>query len=177
MAEIVDQEYTAGTIGVGWGDSVREACAQGFIPSLASLTAISFELNSTGSTDVTVYVDTADSNSFPSNTYKSGALYSWTIANANLSTGLTKYSLPVEQTLTISSQYCFYLIPTSGGTYSSDYRDLKSSTANPYASGKRAHYNPTTWSNPDSGNADINFRTYGNEAITDSGPLPMFFRP
>ena len=163
MAEIIDQQNTGGSSNAGFGEfSGTRYRGQGFTPSLASFTALAFQLSGTGSKDVKVYIDTADSNSIPTNSVGS-EVYSWTIANASLSASLAKYTAPAEQALTAGSQYCYYLAPFSSGSYSDDYRDAVWTNSNSYSGGKPIVNSAGTWSVSDSGNLDANFRTYGNQ--------------
>lgn len=177
MAEIVDQSQLLSTIGVGFGEfnGVRYR-GMGFIPSLASLTAIEWHVTSTPSNRRKVYIDTADSNSIPDHAVGS-ELYSYIIPNADLSASMKKYPLPVEQTLTIGAQYCFYIAPwdSSSDAYANDYRDYRWYQGNPYSGGKPIVY-AGGWSVSDGGNLDMKFQTYGNEAVAETyQPQVMMF--
>lgn len=180
MAEIVDQENTSGAVGIGWGDvgSGRDYLAQGFIPTLDNITAISFWINSksgTGTQGYLLWIDNANANSEPTGTVFVGIGGVTEITNAELTTGsLVKYTLATPVTgLTPGNRYCFVLAPynTTTNAYSADYQDFTSSVSNPYANGRRTHGDTayTTWSAPDSGNADLQFRVYGNEAVVTKG--------
>lgn len=165
-AESEDQSNTTAGVGIGFGDTSngRDYTCQGFIPTLDNITAVSIALNSVGTQGLYIWIDTADSNSFPDNGV--GGIGGGTkIANGSLSTGLTKYTLDSSVNLTPSSQYVVCAAPWNIGSdiWASDYRDWDSSTANPYSSGKvtnldGSYANPT---NPDSGNADRHFKTWG----------------
>ena len=176
MAEIIDQQNTSGTIGIGFGDvgNGRDYMAQGFIPTLDNITAIAFYLvgkSGNSNQGYRVWIDTADTDYFPENGV-GGIGGSTLITNAELTTGaLTKYSLDSSVSLTIGNRYVFVIAPwnTSTNAYSSDYQDFRSSVSNPYANGRRVHGNTAydSWSAPDSGNADLLFRTYGEDAPAD----------
>lgn len=171
MAEILDQEHTGGTNNAGFGEwaGVRYR-GMGFKPSLASMTALSFQINSVGSRGMKVYIDTADADSLPSHAVGS-EVYSFVITNANLSATLNKYTLPAELVVTPEAQYCYYLAPwnTTTDVYADDYRDAKWKNSNGYARGKPivfANWSGSAFAVGDGGNLDANFRTYGNEAST-----------
>lgn len=178
IGERIDQENTSGSIGIGFGDvgNGRDYMAQGFIPTLNNITAISFWLNGKSGTSTQgykVWIDATDSSSHPTGSNGTGIGGATEITNATLTTGsLVKYSLATAVTLTPTSRYAFVVAPwnTSTHAYSSDYQDLRSSVSNPYANGRRTHGNTAynSWGDPDSGNADLNFRTWGyaGETIT-----------
>lgn len=165
-ADTLDQSNSSGSTGIGFGESnnLKYSC-QGFKPTSNQVTAVSFKLNSVGSAGMKLWVDAAGTNSAPTGTLEVG-LGSMEIANNQLSTTLTKYTLPTPIFVTPNAQYTFCLAPwnTTTHTYSSNYRDLMSSTGNPYANGKVVNYvgSTSTWSNPDNGNADRIFEVYGN---------------
>lgn len=174
QADSVDQSQTSGSTNAGFGESsgLKYTC-QGFKPTYDQVTAISFKINSVGSKGMLLWIDSGTSNSFPTGILESG-LGSMEILNSQLvSNVLTKYTFPTPISVTPNSQYVFCLAPwnTTTHTYSSDYRDLKTSLSNPYANGKSAVYNGTSWSNHDSGNADRVFETYGQNAGTPT-PTP-----
>lgn len=173
----IDQFNYSGGVGIGWGDATRHARGQGFIPNFKYLSGIAFKINSTGSKGMKVFIDTADSNSFPTHAFETGALASFVIPNSSLTTNLKRFNLPVPLAVTPGNQYCFYLEPwdTSTDTYADDYRDWDSSVGNPYASGKQAQYDPTApgWLNNDSGNADSVFETYGTNSLEGISNYPQ----
>jgi len=165
MAEIVDQSQLLGGTGAGFGefDGMRYR-GQGFIPDIASLTAIEFDRNK-GSYGIKIFLYAADSDSIPTG----GEIYSWEVANGDITGNFQKFTLPVEQTLTIGNRYCFYIAPwdTSAHEYHDDYQDADWKNANVYSDGKAIQYFGG-WSVSDSGNLDMHFQTYGNEAA--AGP-------
>lgn len=158
QGEVKDQRQLDSGNSAGFGEfSGMRYRGMGFIPSLPILTAISFNLTSLGSKGVKVFIYAGTTDSIPTGS----ELYSFTIANGSLSTGLTKYTLPTPLTLTVGNQYCFYLAPwdTSSNTYSDDYRDLQWKNSDEYSAGKPIAYNGS-WSVSDSGNLDMHFETY-----------------
>lgn len=168
MAEIVDQENTTGGVGIGFGDSGagRDYMAQGFVPLLDNITAVEFDMNGTNG-DLHIWIDDGDSNSEPQGTVAVGIGGSTKIANADLSTSSKKHTLDSSVSLTPGANYVVVFAPweiSPSDAWAENYNDYESSTANPYANGRRNHGNTayTTWSAPDSGNADIVFKTYGN---------------
>lgn len=177
--EIVDQSQLQNGNQAGFGEfsGVRYR-GMGFIPSLASLTAIEFDRNK-GSKGIKIYIDEADSDSKPIHAVGS-EIYSFTVANADITGAFQKFTLPVEQTLTIGNQYCFYIAPwdTVANAYADDYQDMNHKNADVYASGKPIKYESGVWSVSDGGNLDMYFQTYGMEAEVEIiSPFPTFFRP
>lgn len=174
MAEIVDQENTSGTTGIGFGDygNGRDYLIQGFIPTLNNVTAVSFYITSkpvSGNVGYAVWIDNADTNSNPTGSVATGIGGFTEITNANLTANaLTKYTLASSVNLTIGNRYCICVAPWNTSTHSWEaaYVDWRSSTSNPYANGRRVHGNTAynSFGAPDSGNADIQFRTYGNDS-------------
>ena len=178
MANIKDQENTTGGSSIGFGDASngRDYMVQGFKPSssVENITHVSIDMDATGSKDLKIWIDTADANSEPDNGV-GGIGGSTLIANADLSTSLKKFALSSSVSLTAGNQYVICAAPwdISLDDWAEEYRDWNSSTANPYANGKRVHLddayaNPTA---PDSGNADIVFETWGDEPVT--GPANL----
>ena len=170
--QIIDQENQAGAIGIGFGDtgSGRDYMCQGFIAQTSSIDAVSFKLQSTGSIGMAVWIDAADASSNPTGTVAVGIGGFTEIANATLSTTFKLYALSETVTLTPGTRYVICLAPwnTSTHVWGSDYRDVLSSVSNPYSSGRRVHLddafaNPSA---PDSGNADILFRTHSTVDTT-----------
>lgn len=172
MAEVIDQENISGTIGIGFGDTGngRDYMCQGFIPTLDNITAVSFQLNSTGSKGMKVWIDNADASYFPTGAVGVGIGGATEIPNGSLTTSLTKYTLASSVTLVPGNRYVICSAPwnTSTHVWEADYRDVKSSVSNPYANGRRVHADAayTSFGAPDSGNADILFRTYGESTTT-----------
>lgn len=160
QGEVKDQRQldSGNSAGFGQFSSVRYR-GMGFIPALPVLTAISFNLTSKGSLGMKVFIYAGTTDSIPTGS----ELYSFTITNANLSTGLTKYTLPTPLSLTVGNQYCFYLAPwnTETDSYSDDYRDLQWKNSDEYSAGKPIVNNNGTWAVSDSGNLDMHFETYG----------------
>lgn len=180
MADILDQSNYTGATGIGFGDTGngRDYLSQGFIPTLNNITAVSFRIadkDGSGSIGYKVWIDTCDTNSKPAGSVGTGIGGATEITNAALVTGaLTKYTLTTPVTgLIPGNRYCFVIAPwnTSTHVFAASYHDVMSSTANPYASGKRNHGDTayTTWSTPDSGNDDILFETYGNATTANTG--------
>lgn len=177
MAHVVDQQNTSGTIGIGFGDvgNGRDYMAQGFIlgTGITNISAIAFYLNGkSGNSNqgYRVWIDNADASSHPTGSI-GGIGGDTLITNAQLTTGaLTQYILSSPVTgLTPGNRYCFVVAPwnTSTNVYSSDYQDFRSSVSNPYANGRRTHGNTAynSWGDPDSGNADLQFRTYYDDSL------------
>lgn len=179
MALVLDQENTSGAIGIGFGDigSGRDFLFQGFIPGTGktNVAAISFYLNGKGGANegYRVWIDAANANSEPLNGI--GGLGGDTqIANATLVTGaLTQYTLSAPVVVTPGTRYVICAAPwnTSTNVHSGNYQDWRSSVSNPYASGRRVHGNTAynSFGAPDSGNADIQFRTYFDDAWSPPG--------
>lgn len=173
LIEFVDQVQNVGTHGVGFGQfaAVRYR-GQGFIPTYSFLSAIEFQRN-LGSQGIKVYIDTADVNSLPLHAVGS-ELYSFVIPFSQLSASLTKYNLPVLLPVTPGVQYVFYLAPwnTTTNSYQDDYQDAWFQTADVYPRGKSPINTNGTWAVSDTGNLDMNFKTYGfagdATTITDS---------
>jgi hypothetical protein len=148
--------------------------AQGFIPTATNISAIAFYLHSkSGSPDIgyRVWIDEADANFYPVNGI-GGIGGSTLITNASLVTGaLTKYSLSsVVSGLTAGNRYVIVIAPwnTTTNAWASSYNDFRTSVSNPYANGRRVHGDGSysSWFAPDSGNADIQFRTYYDDALS-----------
>ena len=178
--ENIDQENTSGGVGIGFGDvgNGRDYMGQGFIPDIDNITAVSLSPNSKdGNADIgyKVWIDEADTNFFP--THGIGGIGGVTlITNAQLSTGgLSKYTLSSPVSLTPGNRYVIMIAPwnTVTDAYASSYQDWNSSTGNPYADGRRIHGDTafTSFGAPDSGNADITFRTHGISG--DASPFDL----
>ena len=160
--DTLDQSQPLGNTYAGFGEySGTRYRGMGFKTTGTSLTAISFELYSTGTYGMKVYIDTADADSIPEHAVGS-ELYSWEIPNAQLSAPLKKYSLPTPLSVTPATQYCFYLAPwnTTTHAYADDYRDPSWQNANVYANGKPIGYSSGAWWVSDSGNFDMRFEIY-----------------
>jgi len=168
--DILDQSQPLANTYAGFGEwaGVRYR-GMGFKTTGSILTAISFSMYSTGTQGMKVYIDTADIDSAPEHTVGS-ELYSWTIPNSQLSTALTKYSLPTPLAITPTTQYCFYLAPwnTTTNVYADDYRDPGWQNANVYANGKPIGYSSDVWWVSDSGNLDMRFEIYTAGGTSDS---------
>jgi len=180
FADTLDQSNTSGTIGIGFGDlgNGRDYMCQGFkMATYNQITAISFYVKSKdGNANVgyKVWIDNANANSEPTGTVAVGIGGGTEITNATLNTTtLTKYTLGSTVDVTIGNQYTLCLAPwnTSTHVWASSYNDFQSSVSNPYANGRRTHGDTayTTWSAPDSGNADIHFEIYGQTAAAAGG--------
>lgn len=172
MAEIQDQIQETGTNNAGFGEwaGVRYR-GMGFTPSIASLTAISFDRNK-GSKGIKIYLDEADTNSLPIHAVGS-EIYSWEVTNASITGNYQKFTLPVEQNLTIGNRYCFYIAPwdTSTHAYADDYQDAVWKNSDVYAGGKPivfANWSGSAWAVGDDGALDMYFSTWGNEAASTS---------
>ncbi len=184
LADTVDQSNHTGAISIGFGDTLngRDYMCQGFkMATYNTITAIGFYVNSKdGDANVgyKVWIDNADANSNPLGVVGVGIGGATEITNASLTTsGLTKYTLTTNVPITIGNQYVICAAPwnTSTHVWASSYHDWVSSTANPYANGKRVHLdgsfaNPTY---PDSSNDDILFDVYGitSVATASSGSI------
>jgi hypothetical protein len=158
--EYKDQRQNSETTNAGFGEfSFVRYRGQSFTAAFATLTAIGFQMISQGSKGLKVYLYAADSSGLPTGS----ELYSFVIANAQVSTSFKQYRLPVAQTLTPGNRYCFYLAPwdTSGDAYSDDYRDLRHVNSSTYSSNYAIVNNNGTWSQSDSGDLDMWFETYG----------------
>ena len=179
MAEVVDQQQLLTGASAGFGDDTGvKYRGIGFTPALASLTAIEFA-RIKGSHGIKIFLDTANASSIPDHN-EAGAIYAWTVPNASI-TGVTqKFTLPVEQTLTIGAQYVFYISPWNTGTdaYVNDYTDMTWRAANVYAGGGPIQYTVAGgWTVSDFGNLDAYFKTYGNESASSGGNLhPLYLR-
>lgn len=175
MAHIQDQVNTSGTLGVGFGDvgNGRDYLMQGFIPTASNISAVAFYLHGksgNGNQGYKVWIDNADASFFPTGAVGVGIGGATEIPNASLVTGaLTQYILSAPVTLTPGNRYvmCFAPWNTSTHVFSSDYQDWRTSVSNPYANGRRVHGNTAfnSFSAPDSGNADIQFRTYYDDTF------------
>jgi hypothetical protein len=120
-----------------------------------------------------VWIDNADSSSHPTGTVGVGIGGETEILNADLVTGaLTRYTLTTSVSLTIGNRYVICIAPwnTTTHAFSADYQDFTSSTSNPYANGRRAHGDTayTSWTDIDSGNADLQFQTWGEFPVPAS---------
>lgn len=168
--ELLDQRNYIGTTGIGFGDTGngRDYMCQGFIPTGNTVTSVSFQINSKdGSSDVgyLVWIDNVDSSSNPLGTVNVGIGGATEITNAQLIVGnMGKYVLSAPVTVVPGQRYGIVVVPWNTTTHAkvSSYNDWQSSTANPYASGRRVHLdgsfaNPSA---PDAGNDDILFETY-----------------
>lgn len=169
MSEVIDQQNTSGSIGVGWGDvgSGRDYMGQGFTPSANNVSSIAFYVKGKSGTSTQGYrawIDTADANYYPTNGIGGIGGNTLILNSALVTSGLTKYPLASVVPVTAGNRYVFVLAPwnTTTDAYSSYYADFESSVSNPYANGRRVHGNTAynSWFGPDSGNADIQFRTY-----------------
>lgn len=180
-ADSLDQNQATGAVGIGFGDSGsgRDYMCQGFkMATYNQITAVSFYPNSVGGGNVgfAVWIDNADANSNPLGAVASGLGGFTEIPAASVVTGsLNKYILTSNVTVTIGNQYTLCIAPWNTVTHawSSSYNDFISSTANPYANGRRIHLdgsfaNPTA---PDSGNDDIQFSIYGQTVASPSAPM------
>ncbi len=194
MADILDQKNYTGSTAIGFGDTGngRDYMVQGFIPTLNNITAVSFYVNSKdGNTNIgyAVWIDNADASSHPTGTVAVGIGGFTEISNAALNTsGLTKYSLASKVNLIAGNKYCLCFAPwdTVNHVWANSYHDWISSTGNPYApsgfsAAKRSHGNNlfASWSDPDSGNDDILFETYGAPAFITPKRInrPAMFKP
>lgn len=170
-ADGLDQSNSTGTQDVGFGNgSTNKYACQGFKPTYNRVTAVSVYLtNNIGTEDMLIWVDAADSNSYPTGTLEQG-LGRMEIPNSQLAYALTKYTFSSPITVTPNNQYVFCVAPWDNSThsYATRYRNFKSSTSNPYANGKVSTYSTSgsTWSNPDSGALDRVFEVYGTNAPT-----------
>ena len=188
MAEIIDQQNTSGALGVGFGDTGtgKDYMCQGFIPTLDNVTAVSFWIASKSSDaniGYAVWIDAADASYFPTGTVFVGVGGFTEITNAELTTGsLVKYTLTTPATgLTPGNRYviCFAPYNTTTNAWAAEYIDWRASVSNPYANGRRVHGDAafSNWIAPDSGNADIQFQTYGNEPASSGGDInPLYLR-
>lgn len=167
--DILDQSQPLASTFAGFGEfnSVRYR-GMGFQTSRGIITAVSFQLQSVGTQDLKVYIDTADASSVPEHSIK-GELYSWTIPNAQLSTGLTKYTLPVPLTVTPTTQYCIYFASWSitNNQYTDDYRDLGWQNADVYSTGGPIVNTAGTWAVSDNGNLDLRFEIYAQGDLAE----------
>lgn len=172
MADVLDQSNSTGATGIGFGDTLngRDYMVQGFIPTLSSVTAVSFYVNSkdaSANIGYKVWIDATDASSNPTGVVGVGIGGATEISNATINTsGLTKYTLTTAATVTAGNRYCIAFAPwdTSTHLWTSSYHDFVSSTANPYANGRRVHLDGSfaTPTAPDAGADDILFETYGN---------------
>jgi hypothetical protein len=165
-SEVVDQSQTLHNVGAGFGEfSHVRYRGQGFKPTLNNLSAIEFQ-RGLGSKGIKIYVDEADSNSFPVHAVGS-ELYSFTVPNGSITGSFQKFTLPVLLTgLTPGAQYVFYIAPwdTVGNAYADDYQDMQFKNSNAYADGKAIVWDvdgANTWAVSDGGNLDLYFNTYG----------------
>lgn len=169
MADVLDQSNATGATGIGFGDTgnSRDYMGQGFIPTLSNISAISLKLSTVGTMGLLVWIDNADANFFPTGAVGVGIGGVTEILNSALvAATLTKYSLSAPVTLIPGQRYVIMFAPwdTSNHVFSADYRDVVSSSADPYASGKRIHGNGAynSFAAPDSGTDDILFEEYSN---------------
>lgn len=175
MAEIIDQEQLLNNTWAGFGEfNIVRYRGQGFKPVKPLLTAIAFQrgdgFNNKG---LKVYIDTADSNSFPLHAPED-ALYSFVIPNADLDGGtLKKYDLPIPLEVTPNVQYVFYMAPWDEVTdeYSDDYSDARWYNVDIYDRGKPIVYQGG-WQVTDLGDFDMYFRTYGDDLPEPPPPIP-----
>lgn len=182
MAEIIDQQNTSGTIGIGFGDSGsgRDYLFQTFIPTLDNITAVAFYLQGGkpgAGLGYKIWIDAANASHQPTGAVGVGIGGQTEIPSATLvQDALTKYTLTTPVTgLTPGNRYCMVAAPWNMSTHvwASAYVDWRSSTANPYANGKRGHADGafTTFGFPDASNADIQFQIYGMEPVTGPGKV------
>lgn len=165
MADTIDQQNTTGSIGVGFGDtgSGRDYTAQSFIPTVSNITAVSFQLTSVGSVGMKIWIDNVDASFFPTGAVGVGIGGETEIPVGSLSASFAKYQLATLVTLIPGNRYAFVLAPwnTTTHAWTTGFRDLVSSTANPYTSGRRTQANGSyVFNTPDSGNLDMLFRTW-----------------
>lgn len=141
---------------------------QGFTNLLETITAVEFNLEQVGFTDLRVFIDTAKEDSTPEHDID-GAVFSFTIPNSELKEGMTKYYLPEELNMTHGKKYLVYLAPYKNGQYCDDYRNMFWSLDNPYDGGKGVVNINGEWGISDWGSLDLQFKTYGREC---SSPIP-----
>ena len=175
LADAIDSGANnhTGATAIGFGDTLngRDYMCQGFIMSQYNqITSVGFNINGKNAdTNIgrKVWIDTtADLNSVPLGAVAVGIGGGTEITNATLVTGvLTKYVLTSSVNVTIGNKYVLCMAPwnTTTHVWTSDYQDIITSTANPYANGRRTHGDAayTTWAAPDAGNDDILFDIYG----------------
>lgn len=189
FADAIDTGATnhTGAIAIGFGDTAngRDYMCQGFVMSqYTTITAVGFDINGkNGDTNLgrKVWIDNSDTNSVPTGSVGVGIGGGTEITNAQLVTGsLTKYTLTTSVSVTIGNKYVLCMAPwnTTTHVWASDYQDIVSSTANPYApanftGAKRQHGDAayTTWSAPDAGNDDILFDIYGTATASQSSSV------
>lgn len=166
--EVVDQQQLQDGTLAGFGEynfdngkgGVRYR-GQGFTNLLEILTALEFNLEHVGSTDLRIFIDTAKEDSTPEHGV-GGEIFSFTIPNSELKKGMTKYCLPKELNVIHGRKYVMYFAPYNG-QYCDDYRDMLWSLNNPYDGGKGVVNINGEWSVSDWGNIDLQFKTYGRE--------------
>lgn len=140
----VDQSQLIGGTGIGSGQIAGvKSRGQAFTPTVATISSIAFYLKSQGSTDIKLYLTDVDqSTKLPTGS----PLATWTIANANIVVAYTTYTLsPAYTSMTPGHIYAIYFEPSSGGSYSDDYRDLDMNITNPYAGGLMFKYESSAW--------------------------------
>lgn len=140
----LDQHQDNNGTGFGFGQTAgvryRGQC---FTPTIAGqLGAIAFDRDQP-SVDVKVYIDTTTSH-LPTHAVGS-ELYSWIIPNAQIPGGYKVFQLPTPLTLTVGTEYCFYLAPFSGGVYTDDYHDCHGINTTP--GGQEITNNNGSWAN------------------------------
>lgn len=181
LSEIISVQNQTGSTGIGFGDTGngRDYLVQGFVPTLVNISAVAFYIVSKdANADIgyKIWIDRVDINSNPLGAVEVGIGGATEITNAQLVTGaLTKYTLDSLVSVSPGTRYGLCVVPynTTTNAKVSSYQDWHSSTANPYAGGRRVHLdgsyaNPVA---PDSGNADIRFEIYGYSDIAS----PHFF--
>jgi len=168
LTEFNDQHTDAEGVGIGHGDAGagRAYKCQGFRATYNSITGIEFDLNGVGTAGMLVWIDDAiATSSAPSGTFTVG-LGSEEIANAQLSTVRTKYAFDPAITVTAGNYYtaCFAPWNTTTHAWTSDYRDMDSSTGAVYNLGRSIVSEAgVTWTAHDAGNADLDLVIYGTE--------------
>lgn len=179
MMRLDQSQYQRGSAaGFGQTAAIRYR-GMGFIPSLPVLRAITF-LRNKGSQGIKIYIDTADSNSIPTNAPGS-ELYSFTVTNAQIVSGaFQRFVLPKPLAVTPGNQYAFYIAPwnTSTDAYADDYADMQWKNSNVYASGKPIVWDAAgagTFVVSDAGNLDAYFETWGS--LADEGFKTNIIRP
>lgn len=158
---MLDQFNDMGGVSIGFGQAAGlKYASQGFIPTVSQITDVVFKLKDLGTKDMRVWIDKADSNSFPLGSLEAGLGFI-DIPRANLIA--TAHQFPIAIPVTPGKQYVMCMAPwdISKHAYADDYRNLDCSVANPYANGKMGHYQNGVWSNNDAGKGDMVFEIYG----------------
>lgn len=185
-AFIIDQQNTEGARGSGFGDigNGRDYIFQGFTPTKDNIAAIGFRINEKSidpNQGYKVWIDEATEDFYPVNAV--GGIGGVTlISNSQLTVGeLQKYNLTSPVSLIPDQKYVIAFAPwnTDTDTYSTDYRDFMISIDDPYSGGimTRANTGYTDFNTPDSGDADLVFRTYAIEPVPTSFNIPVNNNP